>query len=184
MMLALASVVFLGSESLGTRDHILLSQIRDFLLVASYDSQGHGGGIRPRLHAGSGNSVTAFTSLTITLHRPHGKHRLYCCWRHRLRVRVFTEPLLRNGLHNPVVPQLLGADDIENTASSIVPCLTVFTKLLPCNMLIKCYNIYSHIYTSRYKVCFFYVPQISPAFSSNVGCATRLCSEACSFQLT
>jgi hypothetical protein len=27
MLLALASVVFLGSESLGTRDHILLSQI-------------------------------------------------------------------------------------------------------------------------------------------------------------
>jgi hypothetical protein len=30
MLLALASVVFLGSESLGTRDHILLSQISDF----------------------------------------------------------------------------------------------------------------------------------------------------------
>jgi hypothetical protein len=25
-----------------------------------------------------------------------------------------TEPLLRNGLHNPVVPPLLGADYIEN----------------------------------------------------------------------
>jgi hypothetical protein len=30
MLLTLASVVFLGSESLGTRDHILLSQIWDF----------------------------------------------------------------------------------------------------------------------------------------------------------
>jgi hypothetical protein len=30
MLLALASVVFLESESLSTRDHILLSQIRDF----------------------------------------------------------------------------------------------------------------------------------------------------------
>jgi hypothetical protein len=29
-LLALASAVILGSESLGTRDHILLSQIRDF----------------------------------------------------------------------------------------------------------------------------------------------------------
>jgi hypothetical protein len=29
-LLALASVVFIGSDSLGTRDHILLSQIRDF----------------------------------------------------------------------------------------------------------------------------------------------------------
>jgi hypothetical protein len=32
MLLALASAVFLGSVSLGTRDHILLSQICDFLL--------------------------------------------------------------------------------------------------------------------------------------------------------
>jgi hypothetical protein len=31
MLLALASAVFLGSEYLGTRDHILLSQIWDFL---------------------------------------------------------------------------------------------------------------------------------------------------------
>jgi hypothetical protein len=31
MLLALASIVFLESESLGTRDHILLSQICDFL---------------------------------------------------------------------------------------------------------------------------------------------------------
>jgi hypothetical protein len=30
LLLALASAVILGSESLGTRDHILLSQIRDF----------------------------------------------------------------------------------------------------------------------------------------------------------
>jgi hypothetical protein len=50
---------------------------------------------------------------------------------------VFTEPLLRNGLHNPVVPPLLGADYIENTAASIVACWTVFTELLPGNTLIK-----------------------------------------------
>jgi hypothetical protein len=46
----LASAVILGSESRGTRDHILLSQIRDFLFVASFDSQGYGIDIRPRLH--------------------------------------------------------------------------------------------------------------------------------------
>jgi hypothetical protein len=50
LLLALASAVILGSESRGTRDHILLSQIRDFLFVASCDSQGYGGGILPRLH--------------------------------------------------------------------------------------------------------------------------------------
>jgi hypothetical protein len=52
LVLALASTVILGFESRGTRDHILLSLIRDFLFVASYGSQGHGGGIRPRLLTG------------------------------------------------------------------------------------------------------------------------------------
>jgi hypothetical protein len=78
-MLALASAVILRSESRGTHDYILLSQIRDFpnledqiplfisprkrvaqlypqapgsLFVASYYSQGYGGGFGPRLHMG------------------------------------------------------------------------------------------------------------------------------------
>jgi hypothetical protein len=50
---------------------------------------------------------------------------------------VFNDPLLRNGLHITVVPPLFGAGDIENTASSIVACWTVFTQLLPGNALIK-----------------------------------------------
>jgi hypothetical protein len=47
-LLALASVVFLGSEFFGIRDHTLLSRIWDFLFVSSYDSHGHGGGIQPQ----------------------------------------------------------------------------------------------------------------------------------------
>jgi hypothetical protein len=74
-----ASAVILRSKSRGTHDHILLFQIRDSLnpegqvpvfishrngvarlypqaldsvFVASYDSQGYGGGIWPRLHTG------------------------------------------------------------------------------------------------------------------------------------
>jgi hypothetical protein len=43
--LALASAAFLGSESLVTRDHIFTVS-ETSLFVASYDSQGHGGGIR------------------------------------------------------------------------------------------------------------------------------------------
>jgi hypothetical protein len=81
-LLGLASAVTLRSESRGTHDHILLSQILDdpnlevqvsifisprkrvvrlhsqalgYLFVASYDSQGYGGGIRPRLHMKSIN---------------------------------------------------------------------------------------------------------------------------------
>jgi hypothetical protein len=80
LLLVLASAFILGSETRGTRDNILLPQIRDSpnlegqvpifisprnrvaqlypqalcsLFVASYDSQGYGGGIRIRLHAGS-----------------------------------------------------------------------------------------------------------------------------------
>jgi hypothetical protein len=78
LLLVLASAVISGFESRGTRDHILLSQIRDSpnlegqvpvfisprnrvaqlypeapgsLFFASYDSQDYGGGIRTRLHA-------------------------------------------------------------------------------------------------------------------------------------
>jgi hypothetical protein len=77
LLLALASAVILRFESRGTHNHILLSQIRDSpnledqvpvfispknrvallypqelgcLFIASYDSQGYGGGIRPRIH--------------------------------------------------------------------------------------------------------------------------------------
>jgi hypothetical protein len=88
LLLALASAVILGSESHRTRDHILVSQIRDSpnlegqvpifislrnrvaqlypkalgsLFVASYHSQGYGWGIRARLHAG------CFWTLSIVL---------------------------------------------------------------------------------------------------------------------
>jgi hypothetical protein len=79
LLLVLASEVILRSESRGTHDHISLSEIRNSpnlegqvpvfvsprnrmarlypqalgsLFIASYDSQGYGGGIRPRLHTG------------------------------------------------------------------------------------------------------------------------------------
>jgi hypothetical protein len=76
LLLGLASEVILESETLGTRDHILLSQIRDFPFVASYDSQGHGGGIRPRVHTGiwllqSQSQVKVTLRLTsVSLHNP------------------------------------------------------------------------------------------------------------------
>jgi hypothetical protein len=54
LLLALASAVILGSESRGTRDHILLSQFRDFPFrhLLRLASRGYGWGIRPRLHTG------------------------------------------------------------------------------------------------------------------------------------
>jgi hypothetical protein len=47
-----------GSESHRTHGHILLSQIWDFPF-ASYTSQGHSGGIRPRLHTGLFNELNS-----------------------------------------------------------------------------------------------------------------------------
>jgi hypothetical protein len=68
MLLTLASAVFLGSESLGTRDHILLSQIWDFpfrrLLWLT------GGGIRPRLHMDESRLIYNRYSL-YNLHTGH-----------------------------------------------------------------------------------------------------------------
>jgi hypothetical protein len=61
----------LQSSNSDTRNHILLSQIWDFLFVASYDSQGHGGGIRPRLHTGySPNRLSLSLILRPTVSRP------------------------------------------------------------------------------------------------------------------
>jgi hypothetical protein len=97
VLLALASAVILGSESRGTHDHILLSQIRDSpslesqvpvflsprnrvpklylqalgsLLVVSYDSQSCGGDIRTRLDTGLCEVTFNFVPLITPRHGP------------------------------------------------------------------------------------------------------------------
>jgi hypothetical protein len=50
--LALASAVFLGRSPLGLATVFCCLRFVTSLFVTSYDSQGHGGGIRPRLHMG------------------------------------------------------------------------------------------------------------------------------------
>jgi hypothetical protein len=66
------------------------------LFVAFYDSQGHGGGIRPRLHTGS-LILAAWDPRYIASRRPNRKHRsLYCC------EGVFTAPLHSNGSYSIV----------------------------------------------------------------------------------
>jgi hypothetical protein len=91
-LLTPASAVILRSESRGTHDHILVSQIRDSpnlegqvpvfisprnrvaqlytqalgsLFVVSYCSQGYGGSIRPRLHTGSSYCVKSKSKLKL-----------------------------------------------------------------------------------------------------------------------
>jgi hypothetical protein len=43
---------FLGPSSLGLVTMFYCLKLETSIFVASYDSQGHGGGIRPRLHTG------------------------------------------------------------------------------------------------------------------------------------
>jgi hypothetical protein len=58
---------------------------------------------------------------------------------------VFTEPLFRNGLHNPAASPLLGTDYRE---SSFIYCciLDLFTELLPGNALIKSATVCSGLH--------------------------------------
>jgi hypothetical protein len=53
LLLALASAVILESECRGTRDLFYSLRFETSRFIASYDSQVHGGGIRPRLHTGT-----------------------------------------------------------------------------------------------------------------------------------
>jgi hypothetical protein len=84
LLLGLASAVILGSESRGTRDHILLSQIRDFsfrrlLLLA---------GLRWRYSVPPPHGRSAFLSLHaeyLIWYGPHRKQRVcvqqfFYCW--------------------------------------------------------------------------------------------------------
>jgi hypothetical protein len=52
------------------------------LFVASYDSQGHGGGIRPRLHTQT-ILTASYIGLAWTIHRKHMDYSttdiMYCC---------------------------------------------------------------------------------------------------------
>jgi hypothetical protein len=84
------------------------------LFDASYDSQGHGGSIRPRFYTGN-LSVTAFTSLINLRYGPHRNTAFIvevepCLQRHCLATGCITLLFLL----------LCGMDDIESTASSIV----------------------------------------------------------------
>jgi hypothetical protein len=91
LLLVLASAVILGSESRWTRE--------SSLFVASYDSQGYGGGIRSRLHTGY-HSWRQLLAITYPRHRPQRKYHfsqflccsasIRCCWH------VFVELLPSN----------------------------------------------------------------------------------------
>jgi hypothetical protein len=74
LLLVLASTVILGSNSSGTRDHILLSQIRDFPFHHLLWLTGLQRTYSTSLHTG----YSPLTVLLITFqYGPHWKHRFY-----------------------------------------------------------------------------------------------------------
>jgi hypothetical protein len=78
--LKLASAVNLGSKfpfGLATMHYCF--RFETSLLFASYDSQGHGGGIRPRLHTGSRAECKDFIfKNSVRIHRKHITSPLQC----------------------------------------------------------------------------------------------------------
>jgi hypothetical protein len=110
LMLVLASAFVLRSEYHEPHDHILLSQTRESprlegqvpvfisprnrvaqlypqalgsLFVTSYDSQGYGGSIRPRLHMEFSKINSTYLTVLLIASR-HGQHR-----KHRSSVAVY-----------------------------------------------------------------------------------------------
>jgi hypothetical protein len=107
MLLAFASAVFLGSESLGTSDHIFLSHFWDFPFRCLLQLAELWWRYSTPPSPGILNSL------------PY-KHSAQTPQKAPIIVDMFRVPLLRNRLHNTVVLLLLGANDTENAASSIV----------------------------------------------------------------
>jgi hypothetical protein len=113
LLLALAKAVNFGSDSRGTGDHILLSQIRGFSLrrflrlagLQWRDSTPSSHGINSELKYTESYFPSARTTHRKlsrgTDHIENTNSYIVACWY------VFTEPLPRNGLHNPVVLLLL-----------------------------------------------------------------------------
>jgi hypothetical protein len=137
LLLVLFRAVILRSESRGTRDHILLSQIRDSqtwrarspylyppgtgwpsytpgtgsLSVASYDSQGYSGVIRTRLHAGKLLTLE-FNSHIFSRHGPRSAEKL-------------TRYYFRDALPLSCLASSLGAD-LQKTSAFIIPSIVVW----------------------------------------------------------
>jgi hypothetical protein len=65
-----------GSSPLGLATIFYSLRFETYLLAASYDSQGHGGGIQPRLHTGNDLNYDWVCPFITLRHGIHGKYRL------------------------------------------------------------------------------------------------------------
>jgi hypothetical protein len=89
---------FLGPSPLGLVTIFYCLRFETSLFVASYDSQGHGGGIRPRPHTGLGYSLYSLwavpTENTVSIVIP--QQYCHCCLLIRCSGNLFTESLPNN----------------------------------------------------------------------------------------
>jgi hypothetical protein len=134
MLLTLASVVFLGSESLGTSDHILLSQNWDFRFRRLLRLAGSRYFLLALYRLGSDLAentchVTMHIHWPVTQHwtwrGPHGRHfeNLFCCC-----VRLFSV-LPRNGstCHSINISTKLDKDD-KKWEHKVSTALSLWTR--------------------------------------------------------
>jgi hypothetical protein len=129
----------------------LYPQALGSFFVATYDSQGYGGGIRPRLQKGVW-TILALTVLLITLlYGSSRKYRLqqylYSCTRIRCRGKVFTELLPRNG----------STRYTENTSTvlltaCVLDCLQSCCLATRLSNLLRYFNLYNTS-TKRRPIC-------------------------------
>jgi hypothetical protein len=98
---------FSGPSPLGLETVFYCLRFETSLFVASYDSQGHGGGIRPCLH--TGNSVKSSQFSLYSRGTDHIENRVLLLMGHHvaqhgpIRRKVFTEPLPGNALIKSVI---------------------------------------------------------------------------------
>jgi hypothetical protein len=133
--------LILGSESLGTRDHILLSQISDFpfgRLLRLAGSRWRYSIPPPHGLKSIPNPILSYITSARTTHRKHSPSTVV--WRRPHRKHL---SCVRLRVHWSITITRRGADDIENAASSIVACWTTFTGLLLGNALIKSVTTFS-----------------------------------------
>jgi hypothetical protein len=82
---------FSGPSPLGLATIFYYLRFETSLFVVSHDSQGHGGGIRPRLHTRM-SKVKPCPLLITSRHEPQRKQLFYCCVWIRCSGNVFKRP--------------------------------------------------------------------------------------------
>jgi hypothetical protein len=123
MLLASPAQSFSGRSPLGLSTIFYCLSFETSLFVASYDSQGHGGGIRPRLHRGQ------FVFLITPRHGQHRRHSSSIVACVLCRGNLFTEQLPSN---NPGFIYVFNGRYQETDIPSRDRCLATVIQATKC----------------------------------------------------